>query len=57
MTKAEKLELNKHGLIEEYKNLNNMTLTIEVSSRMSDIMAVLVEKYGMDFDEVIALED
>ena len=57
MTKAEKLELNKHGLIEEYKNLNNMTFTIEVSSRMSDIMAVLVEKYGMDFDEVIALED
>ena len=57
MTKAEKLELNKHGLIEEYKNLNNMTLTIEISSRMSDIMAVLVEKYGMDFDEVIALED
>lgn len=57
MTKAEKLELNKQGLIEEYKNLNNMTLTIEVSNRMSDIMMVLVDKYGMDFDEVIALED
>ena len=57
MTKAEKLELNKQGLIEEYKNLNNMTLTIEVSNRMSDIMMVLVDKYGMDFDEVIVLEN
>ena len=56
MTNKERLELNKQGLIEEYKNLNKMSLTIEVSNRMSDIMTVLVDKYGMEFNEVIALK-
>lgn len=56
MTDKERLELNKQGLIEEYKNLNKMSLTIEVSNRMSDITMVLVDKYGMEFDEVVALE-
>lgn len=56
MTNEERLELNKQGLIEEYKNLNKMPLTIEASNRMSDITMILVDKYGMEFDEVVALE-
>lgn len=56
MTDKERLELNKQGLIEEYKNLNKMPLTIEVSNRMSDITMILVDKYGMEFDEVVTIE-
>lgn len=56
MTNKEKLELNKLGLIEEYKRLNNMALTVEVSNRMSDIYLVLMDKYNMSASDIEALE-
>ena len=56
MTNKEKLELNKLGLIEEYKHLNKMKLTLEVSNRMSDIYLILMDKYNMSASEIEALE-
>jgi len=56
MTNKEKLELNRLGLIEEYKHLNQMTLTFEVCNRMSDIYLILMDKYNMSASELEALE-
>ena len=56
MTNKEKLELNRLGLIEEYKHLNMMKLTLEVSNRMSDIYLILMDKYNMSASEIEALE-
>lgn len=56
MTNKEKLELNRLGLIEEYKHLNQMKLTLEVSNRMSDIYLILMDKYNMSASELEALE-
>lgn len=56
MTNQEKLELNRLGLIEEYKHLNQMKLTMEVSNRMSDIYLILMDKYHMSASEIEALE-
>ena len=56
MTYEEKLELNKHGLISEYIQLNSMKLTLEVSNRMSDIYLTLMDKYHMSASEIEALE-
>ena len=56
MTKEEKLELNKHGLISEYIQLNSIKLTLEVSNRMSDIYLTLMDKYHMSASEIEALE-
>ena len=57
MTNAEKLEHNRLGLIREYKHLNNMQLTLEVSNRMSDIYLILMDKYNMSASEIEALEN
>lgn len=56
MTNKEKLELNRIGLMNEYKMLNGMKLTLEVSNRMSDIYLVLMDKYNMSASEIEALE-
>lgn len=56
MTNQEKLELNRLGLIEEYKHLNQMKLTMEVSNRMSDIYLILMDEYHMSASEIEALE-
>lgn len=49
MTNKEKLEMNKIGLIEEYKHLNDMRpFTMEISNRMSDIYLILLKKYNFD---------
>lgn len=56
MTNKEKLELNKIGLMNEYKHLNGMKLTLEVSNRMSDIYLILIDKYNMSASEIEALE-
>lgn len=56
MTNKEKLELNRIGLINEYKKLNQMKLTLEVSSRMSDIYLILMDRYNMSASEIEALE-
>lgn len=56
MTNKEKLELNRLGLIEEYKHLYQMKLTLEVSNRMSDIYLILIDKYNMSASELEALE-
>lgn len=56
MTNKEKLELNRLGLIEEYKHLNQMKLNLEVSNRMSDIYLILMDKYNMSASEIEALE-
>lgn len=57
MTNKEKLELNKLGLMEEYRHLNGMKLTMEVSNRMSDIYLVLMDTYNMSASEIEALEN
>jgi uncharacterized protein YfkK (UPF0435 family) len=57
MTNAEKRELNRLGLMLEYKHLNNMALTLEVSNRMSDIYLILMDKYNMSASEIEALEN
>lgn len=54
--KEEVLEMNRKGLMREYKRLANMDLNMEVNNRMSDIMYVLVKKYNMKAEEVEALE-
>lgn len=56
MTNKEKLELNKLGLMNEYRQLNGMKLTLEVSNRMSDIYLILMDKYNMSASEIEALE-
>lgn len=56
MTNKEKLELNRLGLIEEYKHLNQMKLTLEVSNRMCDIYLILMDKYSMSASELEAFE-
>ena len=56
MTNKEKLELNKLGLINEYIKLNNMPVSMEASSRMSDIYLILIDKYNMSAEEIEALE-
>lgn len=56
MTNKERLELNKLELINEYKILNKLPLTLEVSSRMSDIYLILLDKYHMSASEIEALE-
>ena len=56
MTNKEKLELNKLGLMNEYRQLNGMKLTLEVSNRMSDIYLILMDKYNMSASEIVALE-
>lgn len=56
MTNKEKLELNKIGLMNEYKHLNGMKLTLEISNRMSDIYLILIDKYNMSASEIEALE-
>lgn len=59
MTNKEKLELNRIGLIKEYKILNtlfNKKPSMEVSCRMSDIYLILINKYHMSASEVEALE-
>lgn len=56
MTNKEKLELNKRGLMKEYRHLNGMKLTLEVSNRMSDIYLILMDKYNMSALEIEALE-
>lgn len=56
MTNAEKRENNRLGLMNEYKNLAGMKLTMEVSNRMSDIMLVLMDKYNMSAEDIEALE-
>lgn len=56
MTNKEKLELNKLGLMNEYRHLNGMKLTLEVSNRMSDIYLILMDKYNMSASEIEALE-
>lgn len=56
MRKEEVLEMNRKGLMREYKMLANMELSMEVNNRMSDIMYVLVKKYNMEAEEVEALE-
>lgn len=57
MTNAEKRELNRLGLMREYKHLSNMALTLEVSNRMSDIYLILMDKYNMSASEIEALEN
>lgn len=56
MTNKEKLERNKLGLINEYIKLNNMPVSMEASSRMSDIYLILIDKYNMSAEEIEALE-
>jgi uncharacterized protein YfkK (UPF0435 family) len=56
MTNKEKLELNKLGLMNEYRHLSGMKLTLEVSNRMSDIYLILMDKYNMSASEIEALE-
>ena len=56
MTNKEKLELNKLGLMNEYRQLNGMKLTLEVSNRMSDIYLILMDKYNMSASQIEALE-
>ena len=56
MTNKEKLELNRLGLIEEYKKLNSMILNMEINDRMFQISNILVTKYNMTYEEVESLE-
>lgn len=57
MTNAEKRELNRLGLMREYKHLNNMEFSFEVSCRMSEIYLTLMDKYNMSASEIEALEN
>lgn len=59
MTNAEKREMNRIGLMNEYKNLNaqfDKMPCMEVSARMSDIIWVLLDEYHMSEEEIEALE-
>lgn len=56
MTKADKLELNRLGLIKEYKHLNRYIGSFEASCRQSDILRVLMDTYHMSESEIEALD-
>ncbi|MBQ6499854.1 MAG: hypothetical protein IJI87_00520 [Mogibacterium sp.] len=49
-------EMNKNGLIREYKTLDSLDLNMEINSRMSEIMHVLIKRYGMTASEIESLE-
>ena len=58
MTKEEIREMNRIGLINEYKTLNKLfnKYPVEASARMSDIYIILLDKYNMSAEEIEALE-